>query len=262
MKVSKLGAAILWGGLAVLAPTALRAQSAADSLPETPSALAARVAEKRSQVESLSSRLELAKTEYNEQLRSLAAQRSDLEAQINRERLRLAQTRQDLERLQEQVRQARNRGEELKPVLARTLAGLRALIQAGLPFQTESRLAEVERLERTLAEGSLAPDGVLARLWNQIETEFRLAAESGIYRQTIEVGGERQLAEVARLGTALLYFRTFDGRSGYAVPAAAGWSYQLARDRQEQLEVSNLFDLLRRNLREGYFELPNPMYQR
>jgi hypothetical protein len=91
-----------------------------------------------------------------------------------------------------------------------------------------------------------------------VDSEFRLATESGIYQQTVTVGGESKLADVARLGTVLLYFRTFDGQSGYAVPAGDGWEYRLATSREEQEQIANLFESLRRNLREGFFDVPNP----
>jgi hypothetical protein len=120
------------------------------------------------------------------------------------------------------------------------------------------RISEVETLERLLREGNLETQTVLTRVWNMVEAEYRLTSESGIYRQTIEVGGEEQLSEVARLGTVLLYFRTFDDRYGYAVPTPDGWRYQLARNRQERQKLQTLFDSLRRNLREGFFDVPNP----
>ena len=220
--------------------------------------LARRIAEKRAQVESLSDEVQLTKTEYNEELRSLETQIADVEIQINREELRLRQIAQDLQEARRSIERTRTSGEDLEPIVAQTLVRLKSYIRNGLPFQIEERVAEVETLERLLSEGNMAAETILTRLWNMIESEFRLTSESGIYRQTVEIQGEAQLAEVARLGTVLLYFKTFDDRFGYAVPSGSDWSYTLVTDRERSQQIEKLFDSLRRNLREGFYTIPNP----
>ncbi len=222
--------------------------------------LAGRIAEKRSRVEALSNEVELAKTQYNEQLRSLASQIADVEIQINREKLRLEQIDQDITRARSVIETARDSVAEIDPLIASVIARYRDYVETHLPFQTPERLQEIETLERLFTDGSIDAAMALSRLWNTLESEFRLATENGLYRQTIEVSGEYQLAEVVRLGMVLLYFKTFDDRFGYAVPGTDGaWFYTLASSRQEQEMIGELFDSMRRNLREGSFLLPNPL---
>ena len=259
VKVSRRGRRLprLIGCLLMVSAAGAVAQNAQETL----TTLAQRIAEKRAQVEDLSNRVELAKTQYNEQLRSLAAQRGDVETQINREQLRLSQIEQDLEQARAQINRARSSVADLEPLVAQVLAQLRTYISEGLPFQVSQRLAEVETLEGLLEEGSLETELLLTRIWNMVESEFRLTSESGLYRQTITVGGEDQLAEVARLGTVMLYFRTFDGRFGYATPEGDGWRYVVADGRERQQQVATLFESLRRNLREGFFTIPNPYHE-
>ncbi len=220
--------------------------------------LAGQIAEKRARLESLSDELELAKTQYNEELRSLATQSADVETQINRQELRLSQIEQDLEDARSEIQQAEGRVEGVEPLANQTMAQLRGHINAALPFQVSQRLAAVDTVERRMEDGAIEDTTAITRLWNMVDSEFRLATESGIYQQTISVEGESKLADVARLGTVLLYFRTFDGRAGYAVPTQDGWSYRIAASREEQEQITNLFESLRRNLREGFFEVPNP----
>lgn len=223
--------------------------------------LARRISEKRAQVESLSDEVQLSKTEYNEELRSLETQIADVETQINREELRLRQVERDLQEARRQMERARTSGDEIAPLVAQFLVQLQRYIRSGLPFLVDERLSEVEELERILMEGTVGAETVLTRTWNLLESEFRLTSESGIYRQTISVDGESQLAEVARLGTVLLFFQTFDDRYGYAVPSGNDWTYRMAESREESQQISNLFDSLRRNLREGYYTIPNPYAQ-
>ncbi len=242
----------------LLALTAVGPVARAQSNQSTLENLAAQIAQKRARLESLSDELELAKTEYNEELRSLATQTADVETQINRQELRLSQIEQDLEDARSQIQQAEGSVEGVEPLANQTIAQLRGHINSALPFQVSQRLGAVDTLERLMTDGNIEDTTAITRLWNMVDSEFRLATESGVYQQTITVEGESKLADVARLGTVLLYFRTFDGRSGYAVPTDGGWSYQLAAGREEEEQIANLFESLRRNLREGFFEIPNP----
>lgn len=232
----------------------LQAQDSQDAL----SNLATRIAEKRSQVESLTNELELTKTEYNEQLRSLATQKTDIEAQINREELRLAQIEQDMNELTSRIADTQDSLTAIEPLLARVLLQTRTYIERGLPFKVDERLAEIDTLERLMAEGSVEKDKILARIWNMLEAEFRMTAESGLYKQTIDLRGTPQLAEVARLGMVMMYFRTLKDEYGYVIPNGNGRRYVIASDRDQAQNIRYLFDSLRKNLREGFFVLPNP----
>jgi DNA repair exonuclease SbcCD ATPase subunit len=221
--------------------------------------LAERISEKRARVESLSDEVQQTKTQYNEQLRSLETQITDVETQMNRQELQLDQLEQDLQEARQRVEQSDELSEEIRPLVSQVLTRLKQYTRQGLPFQVSERVSAIEELEQTLADGNVPASTVLTRTWNMLDSEFRMTEESGIFRQRITVNGERQLAEVARLGTVLLYFRTFNDQYGYAVPQGEGeWSYELAQGREETTRISALFDALDRNLREGYFPIPNP----
>jgi hypothetical protein len=63
------------------------------------------------------------------------------------------------------------------------------------------------------------------------------------------------------MGMVLMYFRTFDDRYGYVTPAGDGqWNYVVVDNRENARQISDLFEGLRRNLREGFFTLPNPYW--
>ena len=220
--------------------------------------LAQQIAEKRSEVESLSDELELMKTDYNERMKSLATQRADVETQINREELRLAQFERDLAEYRATITTSRTSIEGIEPLVFDVLGNMRDYIEAGLPFQVPGRLGEIETLERLLVDRSLEADKILARTWNFLDSEFRLSRESGIYHQTILLDGQLQLAEVARLGMVFLYFKTLNDKYGFVVRSPEGWRYTRSRSREEDRQIALLFDSLRKNLREGFFTIPNP----
>lgn len=220
--------------------------------------LANQIAERRSQVEVLSARLDLIKTENNEELRSLASQKADLETQIKREEIRLQQVDRDMEQYRTRLEDNRASMAEVEPLVRNLLLGLKEYIAWGIPFQAPQRTAEVEKLLEMLEDGRVDSSSILSRTWNMVESEFRLAAENGLYRQTIELNGEEQLAEVARLGMVMLFFHGFDDDYGYAVRTPDGWEYRRLEDRKSKEQLAVLFESFTKNLREGYFELPNP----
>jgi hypothetical protein len=99
---------------------------------------------------------------------------------------------------------------------------------------------------------------VANRLWSFIADEMRLAEETGLYRQSVTIDGSEKLVDVARLGMMHLYFRTDDGRAGYAVRQDGNWQYRYA-DGGDKDRINNLLSSLRKQVRTGYFELPNPV---
>jgi hypothetical protein len=97
----------------------------------------------------------------------------------------------------------------------------------------------------------------LSRLWTFVEDEFRLTRENGLYQQTIEVDGQEHLADVVRIGSVALFFKTNQGAVGYAVPNANGYQYQAESNAEARKRIASLFDSFRKQIRAGYFELPN-----
>ncbi|MBN2510769.1 MAG: DUF3450 family protein [Spirochaetales bacterium] len=220
--------------------------------------MAASIAQKRAEAETLNNELDVIKAGFNEELRSIATQQADIQARINRQQLQFAQLERELAEHTQRIAQSSIRMDELKPVILEVLGYLREYISSSLPFHTEDRLNELDSLERVLTSQRLLESEALARMWNIMEEEARLCRESGLYRQTISLHGEDQLAEVARLGMVLLYFKTFDGVFGYALRNESVWTYVEAGSREDAKNIENLFVSLKKNLREGYFELPIP----
>ena len=220
--------------------------------------LAVQIAQKRSDAETLNNQLDLKKTGYNEELRSIATQKADIEARIKRQELQMVQLERELGEYSDRIAQSRVRMSEIKPVIIDVIGYLREYVSSSLPFHTEDRLNELDGLERILTADRIPESDALARLWNILEEESRLCRETGLYRQTITLNGEEQLAEVARLGMVFLYFRTFDGKYGYAVQENAQWHYEEAKSGDDEQRIEQLFASLKKNLREGYFELPLP----
>ncbi len=230
------------------------------ALAEDPAAqLAERLIALRGEVEALNRELELLREESRTTLAGLAAQRAELEASLGRQELALREQRERLEKARAVVAQSGVGAEALVPVLGEALERLEGFVRRALPFRVEDRLQAIADLRQQLAGGLIPPPRAANRLWALIEDELRIARENGIYSQTIPLEGERVLADVAKLGSVMLFFRTADRRVGRAVPTAEGWRFELLQDAADRERVLALFDALRKQIRQGYFVLPGGM---
>lgn len=241
----RLAASLL---LLALAPAVHGADEAAD--------LAQSLIKLRGEVESLNNELELVREEQRTTLGALGQQRAELEAQLNRQELSTRELRERLARHAEEAGSAGVAGDTLKPVLAQALAQLRQYIQSGLPFKTDERLAALAEIETQIANGTLPPHRAANRVWAFYEDEFRITRETGLYKQTVTLGKDQVLADVVKVGSMMLYFKTQDGRMGYARREPAGWRFVVAAEAADQERIALLFDSLGKQIRQGYFELP------
>lgn len=232
----------------------LSATLSAQALAQQP--LSERLISLRGEVEQLNSELELLREEQRTVLAGLNAQRAELRASVDRQQLvaRDAEAKRDAA-----LADAASRGTDgdaLTPILHSAIEQIANQVRGGLPFKVEERLAALAELRTQINNGSMPPARAANRLWAFYEDELRLTRETGLHNQTIEVGGERLLAEVVKVGSMALYFRTPDGRFGQALRAGQGWQFVLAESPDAQRQIAELFDAQRKQIKQGLFTLP------
>ena len=226
---------------------------------KSPASLAASLARLRSEVEALSSKIETRKADQQARMRSLAAQKAELEIQIKREQLRLKQLAKRRSEHRAQVEKLNQRKEDLRPVVPALARILEQAIAGTLPFQLEERAKEPRELLTRFQNKMVDVDAAIAQLWEQVEDELRLGRESGIYNQTLTIDGKEHLVEVARVGMVMLFFRTRDGRHGLLRRDGDRWRTVLLKDKEEWIPVVQLFDAFKKQIRTGFFSLPNAL---
>ncbi|WP_376695940.1 DUF3450 family protein [Wenzhouxiangella sp. EGI_FJ10305] len=239
----------------LLFPLILSAQSAGEG--DDLEALAEELVRIRGEVESLNSELNRKQDQHRNEMSSLAAQKGELEATLRREQLRVDQLEEDLETNRERAEQAGIAGESLVPVAEEAIASLRRHIETSLPFKPQERMDALDEIQTQLETGSLAPPRAVNRLWGFYEDELRLTRENGLHSQVIQLDGEQVLADVARLGTVAMYFKTRDGDYGQAERSGGDWRFARLDDRAAVQRIDKLFESLKKQIRTGYFELPN-----
>jgi hypothetical protein len=210
----------------------------------------------RADVERLDSAIVSEKETYSASIRSLLRQKDDLSSVVAREELAIKQTRQDLDKVRKEITEASKNSEGLKPLLLEALATLESNIQSSLPFKTKERLADLAKIKEQIETDLVTPQKGLALVWNSYTDAMRMTKENGLFKQTITLGGEDRLAEIARVGTMMLFFKTPDDEVGYAIKDAKGYSYQKAQTKQAQEQILTLFDAFKKQIRTGYFTLP------
>ena len=245
---------MLWGGLACLffsVPVAT-----ASSLEN----LAKSLARIRGEVETLQTQLDLEKEKHASKMSALNSQLADLSVEERRQKMSIEKLQHSIDKMTESAKKTEQSGENLKPVLLAVLNDYKRHIQTGFPFKMEDRIKAIEDLENNIVNQLVDPNKAVNQAWSLIEDEIRLSKENGIYQQTIPLDGERILVDIAKLGTVFLFFQTRDGRVGMAKRATdGGWRFETVDNTGDAERIRNLFDSLKKQIRQGYFELPNPL---
>jgi len=222
------------------------------------SKLAERLIQLRGEVESLNDDIESKQQSHKNRMTSLAQRNAELEAQIQRQELETKKLQQQIEELRREARAADQASAALRPVAKDVMKKLERRVDHGLPFTRDERKAEIDDIRTKLEKGDLSTPRALNQLWTFVEDELRLTRENGMFRQTIELDGEEQLADVVRVGMVMLFFRTGDGRYGHAERTGQGWEFRIIEDAGRD-RVDDLFDAFERQVRTGYFEVPNAL---
>ncbi|MGD9264901.1 MAG: DUF3450 family protein [Lysobacterales bacterium] len=223
---------------------------------QSPDPLAERLVTLRGQVDTLQSELDIRREEHKNRMVYLTAQLTELEASRDREALRVTKLRDDLAEMREEIERGGLDSNALQPFVLDQVDVLRDQISRGLPFKTGDRLAELDELATQLQNGVITAQRGINRLWAFVEDEIRISKENAIYSQSITIDGRNMLVDVAKLGSVMMFFRTRDLDYGRAVYGPQGWRFEMLESNADKEKVAVLFDSLRKQIRQGYFELP------
>jgi len=220
------------------------------------------IMELRSDVESLYTQIDDNKEAYKTQMKSYALQTSDNEAQINRQETSLKLTQQNIEKSQKKLEEMGSASVDLKPVVNDALDALEKDIKAGIPFKVEERVAALHQIKDDLKNGNISQEKALALTWASYDDSLRLTKEIGQFKQEITLDGKATMAKIAKVGSVMMFFATPDDRVGYVKQEGKKYSYVVTTDSTERGEIVDLFDSLQKQIRTGYFTLPNALLLR
>ena len=213
----------------------------------------------RAEVETLSSELQDNKDTYKGSMRSLVMQKNSLEATIAREDLKIKQIDAELSKVKKEIKEASKNSTGLKPLVLEALDLIEANVNDSIPFKTSDRVRDIQTIRTQLQSDLVTPQKALALTWNIYSDAIRMTKENGIFKQTITLDNKDRLVEVARIGTVMMYFKAPDNTVGFVVKDAHGYNYQVEQNKENQDAILTLFDAFKKQIRTGYFPLPNAL---
>lgn len=213
----------------------------------------------RGDVEALYTQLKDNKQRYTEEMKSLSLQITDTDAQINRKTTAIKLAKKKLEDIQDKIKTTSSSNQEIKPLIYEAIKLLEKQIMAGIPFMVNQRTADLHKIQSDLEENVITNEKALALVWASYDDAIRVTKEIGLFKQEININGTTRLAKVAKLGSVALFFSTPSDEIGYAVRKGNGYEYKTVTDPKDKEKIVALFDALQKQIRTGFFELPNAL---
>jgi septal ring factor EnvC (AmiA/AmiB activator) len=236
--------------------------SVSSAYAETNSEMVKSIMKLRADVESLYSQIDENKDNYKSQMKSYALQISDTEAQINRQETSLKLTQQNIENTEKKLETLGSATVDLAPIVNASIDSLAKEIKSGIPFKVEERVAALMQIKNDMKNGNITQEKALALTWASYDDALRLTKEIGQFKQEITLDGKETLAKIAKIGSVMMFFATPDDRVGYVKQNGKTYSYVVATDKAERDQIIDLFDSLQKQIRTGYFTLPNALLLR
>ena len=119
------------------------------------------------------------------------------------------------------------------------------------------RLDALADIEHRLDTNIISPNKAANQLWAFVEDELVLGRSSGIYNDTLEIDGKKELVKVLRVGKIALFYQTANDQYGVIKRQGEDWFQKKLKAEESIAKLDNLFDSFNKNIRNGFFELPN-----
>lgn len=141
------------------------------------------------------------------------------------ERARLAALEERNAELQRRLRESDRLQESLEDTLRRVVEHLEEAVAADLPFLSEERTARLRDISAELARPETDIAEKLRRVLEALLVEAQYGSTVEVYRDRIVAAGDTLHADVLRLGSLALFWRTPDGsRTGHFDIAGGAWA--------------------------------------
>ncbi|MCX7738601.1 MAG: DUF3450 domain-containing protein [Hydrogenothermaceae bacterium] len=209
----------------------------------------------RSEIEQLNSQIDEIKARIRAESRNAQMRKSELALSYDRESLRVREFKSELDKKKRQLAEKSSKNTDLIPVVLEGIGILEKYVNSSLPFKKQDRLSQLSQLRKEVQEGNILPEKALNQLWAIYEDEIRATKESGIYKDTVYIDNKPYLADVLRVGMVGLLFRTGDRKYGFL--KAPEYKIHLLSSGKDQKMIDNMFDSFKKQIRTGYFVVPN-----
>ncbi|KZZ61194.1 hypothetical protein A3762_14605 [Oleiphilus sp. HI0125] len=219
--------------------------------------LSQELVEIRQQIASLHDEINFSKASYNDQLRAYSNQKADMSVKISRADLNLKDLQRELHKLKVENEEKFSTSDQLAPVVQRAVQDLNDQIAQSIPFKREERLQALTDIQYRLDANLITPNKAVNQLWAFVEDELMMGRSSGIYNETVLIGGNEQLVKVLRLGKVAAFYQGADDSYGLIKQVDGAWVQEELNGREASVNLDYLFDAFAKNIRNGMFTVPN-----
>ncbi|PHS59039.1 MAG: hypothetical protein COB17_00430 [Sulfurimonas sp.] len=213
----------------------------------------------RGDVESLYTGIKENEFRYKTEMKSLSMQATDLEAQINRQSTSLKLAKSELNKIKAKIKETVSSNDDIKPMVLDALNLLSKSIKEGIPFMVEDRVASLNKIKADMNEGLITSEKALSLAWASYDDTLRITKEIGLFKQKITINGKVVLSKIAKIGSVMMFFSTPNNKLGYVVKKNNAYEYKLITDPKDIKKISSLFDALQKQIKTGFFEIPNAL---
>lgn len=221
--------------------------------------LAKQLAELENQIQVLYDQVENKTESLRNEDRLFLTRKAEIESYIQRKNLKLKQINQELAKQTDLLKAKSEEHRDVVPVVTHGIRGLQAYINSALPFKQKERLAQLTDLETKINPDNpvLLPERALNTLWAYYEDEIRMCREYGIYKQTIQLDRGNILADLVKIGMVGMFYMTPDKEAGVIMRDGDSYALKPLKEDKAVEHVTTLMDDFRKQIRTGYFVLPN-----
>jgi len=217
------------------------------------------IIELRGNVESLYTDIKENKQRYNSEMKSLSMQITDSEAQINRESTSIKLAHTELAKIKTKIQETSSGNSEIKPLVLNALDLLEKSIKDGIPFMVDARVANLHKIKADLNEGLITNEKALSLTWASYDDTIRVTKEIGLFKQQIDFQDKKVLAKIAKLGSVAMFFSTPSNEVGFVTKNGDKYDYKHITNPEDIKKIVALFDALQKQIRTGFFPLPNAL---
>lgn len=243
-------------GLITLPPSGL-SKTSSDQL----QAWARELAQLRSEVGTLESRIQTERERNKAALRGLEQRKSELEIRLDADLGRISTAQREISAIREAIAARNTAVGSLEEPVKKAVERLREYVKSGLPFHIEQRMTLLKDIETGLTNNVVSIDQAISRLWRFVEDELRLTADLMRTKVVLNLDGygkERQMVDVVRVGMSWFYTLAPDGRVGRLWRDGGAFNHEWIEDQESTESIKNLFANLSKGVNHGLYRLALP----
>lgn len=218
--------------------------------------LAKNLSSLREEVEGINSELKEMKEMNRSTIKSLVLQKAEFETSLQRTEIEVQQFQEKISELKGNIQKAYGKSWNLTPALEEYTKALEDYVDTSIPYKLTERLDAIREIKNKIVNKEESPLLSLQSLWAALDDEVRLSKEISLAQQVINIEGKAYQSEVAHLGSVFLFFRVSGKKVGQAVYRENQWHYEWIQNKKNKLQVVQLLEGIKKQIRTGEYELP------